>query len=638
MGEHNVQALDERQRKTFTRALLNDVRALERLLETDRIERGVRRIGAEQEMFLVDSSLHAAPVVMQVLEEANDPMLTTELAQFNIEANLDPLLFGNDCLSQMEKGLTGIIGKVRNAAAKFDADVLLVGILPTLRKSDLGLDKMTPKQRYYELNRVMCRQRGGEFHVLIKGLDQLEITHDSVMLESANTSFQIHFQVSPEEFAKLYNVAQAVTAPVLAAATNSPVLLGNRLWAETRIALFERSVDTRTSIHTARGYRPRVHFGDSWVKESILELFREDITRQRAVLSIETDDDALAIVEGGGAPHLKALRLHNGTVYRWNRPCYGVNEEGIAHLRIENRVLPAGPTVVDEVANAAFFFGLMASVVEEHQPVHELMEFDTAKRNFFAAARAGLNAQFTWLDGRTHTASNLILSHLLPLARQGLEATGINSEDVSRYLDVIQERVERERSGSQWAFDSLMSMGDSGTPNLRHRQLTASMLANQHENTPAHNWPLAKVNEEKRDRNWRSSYQTVGQIMTRDLFTVQPGDIVDLVASVMEWSHIRHVPVEDENGALIGLLSQRSLLRMIARGDSPGLVDVASIMSTDLVTVSAETRTVDALRLMREKRVSCLPVIQDDKLIGLVTERDLIVVSARLLEDFLSEE
>jgi CBS domain-containing protein/gamma-glutamyl:cysteine ligase YbdK (ATP-grasp superfamily) len=636
MGEQNVNELDDRKRKTFTKALLNDVRALEIMLEEGRFETGVRRIGAEQELFLIDESLHAAPIVMQLLEKLNDPRLTTELAQYNVEANLDPHVFGNDCLRVMETELQSVVDTVRNGAATFGADALLVGILPTLRRSDLDLDLMTPKQRYYELNRVMRRLRGGEFKVQIKGIDELHLSHDSVMLEACNTSFQIHFQVEPEEFAPFYNVAQAISAPVLAAAVNSSLLMGRKLWSETRIALFERSVDTRSELQSGRGLRPRVHFGDRWVKNSILEIFQEDITQYRTVLSIDLDENALDVVNRGEAPSLSALRLHNGTIYRWNRPCYGV-KDGIAHLRIENRVLPSGPTVVDEVANAAFFFGLMAAHTHEEVPISKSMEFEHAKRNFFAAARYGLDAQFTWIGGQTFTAARLITEHLLPQARQGLLETGIQSEDVDRYLGILEERVESQQTGAQWAVNSIIGMGSEGTSDLRFRQVTASMLKNQRQGDPVHTWPLATLSEDNRDENWRSSYQTVGQIMTTDLFTVQPNDIVDLAASVMEWSHIRHVPVEDDSGQLVGLLSHRDLLRLIARGKAGEFVEVGTIMLREPVSVTSDVRTIDAIHLMRDRQVACLPVVESGKLVGMISERDLIIVSSRLLEDFLQK-
>ena len=355
------------------------------------------------------------------------------------------------------------------------------------------------------------------------------------------------------------------------------------------------------------------------------------------MLAIDSDEDALALVEGGGIPELNALRLHNGTIYRWNRPCYGV-KDGVAHLRIENRILPAGPTIVDEIANAAFFFGLMAAHTHDEKPISQEMEFQHAKRNFFAAARDGLDAQFTWIGGRTHTAAELITAHLLPKAREGLAKTGIDGADISRYLDIIEERVRKEQSGSQWAVKSLIGMGDKGTIDLRVRQMTAEMLDNQKKGRPVHTWPHAVLADDQRNDNWRSSYQTVGQIMTTDLFTVQPSDIVDLAASVMEWSHVRHVPVEDEDGHLVGLLSHRALLRLIARGKAGELTEVGSIMSTEPVIVAPEVLTIDAIHLMRERQVACLPVVEDGKLVGMVTERDLIVVSSRLLEDFLKQK
>ena len=265
------------------------------------------------------------------------------------------------------------------------------------------------------------------------------------------------------------------------------------------------------------------------------------------------------------------------------------------------------------------------------------MEFQP-KRNFFAAARDGLDAQFTWIGGRTHTAAELITAHLLPKAREGLAMTGIDGADISRYLDIIEERVRKEQSGAQWAVKSLIGMGDKGTIDLRVRQMTAEMLDNQKKGRPVHTWPHAVLADDQRNDNWRSSYQTVGQIMTTDLFTVQPSDIVDLAASVMEWSHVRHVPVEDEDGHLVGLLSHRALLRLIARGKAGELTEVGSIMSTKPVIVAPEVLTIEAIHLMRERQVACLPVVEDGKLVGMVTERDLIVVSSRLLEDFLKQK
>jgi CBS domain-containing protein/gamma-glutamylcysteine synthetase len=638
MGDHDVnETSDDISQRVFVKALLDDVNALEDMLERDMFETGVRRIGAEQEMFLVDRTMGPAPVATEILARANDPRLTTELARFNLEANITPHVFGGDCLRKLEQELDEVVAKARAVANEFGAHVLLVGILPTLRKSDLGLDNMTPNPRYFALNRAMSKLRGGDFHVLIKGLDELETTHDNVMLESCNTSFQIHFQVAPKEFARLYNVAQAVTAPVLAAAVNSPVLLGRRLWNETRVALFQRSVDARSSAHQARGLRPRVSFGDAWVKESVLEIFREDIALFRVVLGQQEYQSSRADLTAGRVPKLQALRLHNGTVYRWNRACYGWSDHEAPHLRIENRVLPAGPTILDEVANAAFYFGLMSGVTSEYEDIAQVMEFDDAKNNFFAAARHGLGAQFRWVGGESYTASALILDRLLPLARAGLRRSQIDEEDITRYLDIIEARVRSQNTGSTWALRSLAQMAPHTSLDQRHRRIAKAMLEHQLDGqSPVHTWEPCQIG---RDDAWRDAYRTVGQIMSTQLLTVRPEDLVDLAASMMDWEKIRHVPVEDDQGRLVGIVSHRALLRLVARGQGGTTqVVVKDIMRRDPVSVTPQTPTIEAMKLMRDRAVGSLPVLEGDKLVGIITEHDLIDVSAKLLERFLAEE
>jgi len=636
MGEQDVkETTDDISQRVFVKALLDDVNSLEEMLEREMFETGVRRIGAEQEMFLVDRTMGPAPVATDILAKTDDPRLTTELARFNLEANTTPYVFGSDCLRRLEQELGEVVAKARELANECGAHVLLVGILPTLRKSDLGLDNMCPNPRYFALNRAMSKLRGGDFHVLIKGLDELETTHDNVMLESCNTSFQVHFQVAPREFARLYNVAQAVTGPVLAAAVNSPVLLGRRLWAETRVALFQRSVDARSSAHQARGLRPRVSFGDAWVRESVLEIFREDVALFRVVLGQQDYQSSRAELIANRVPKLQALRLHNGTVYRWNRACYGWAESG-AHLRIENRVLPAGPTILDEVANAAFYFGLMSGVTSEYEDIAKVMEFDDAKNNFFAAARHGLGAQFRWVGGETYTASALILERLLPLARAGLRRSQIDEDDISRYLDIIEARVRSQQTGSSWALRSLAQMAPHSSLDQRHRQITKAMLEHQLDGLqPVHTWEPCDIN---RDDAWRDAYRTVAQIMSTQLLTVRPEDLVDLAASMMDWEKIRHVPVEDDEGRLVGIVSHRAILRLVARGQGgTNQVVVKDIMRRDPVSVTPQTPTIEAMKLMRDKAVGSLPVIEGGKLVGIVTEHDLIDVSAKLLERFLAD-
>jgi CBS domain-containing protein len=635
MGEQNVKAnTDETTHQAFMKSLLTEVNALERMLDTGLIETGVRRIGAEQEMFLINKAHKPALKAMEILDQIDDDRFTHELGLFNLEANLSPRKLGGDCLRKMEEEAQEVYLRACEAAAAVDCDIALVGILPTLTKDNLTLESMVPTPRYYALNDAIRGLRGDEFEFTINGIDQLSVKHDNVMLEACNTSFQVHFQVSPENFAKNYNIAQVVTAPLLAAAVNSPILLGKRLWHETRIAVFEYSIDTRSKIHQERGLRPRVHFGDRWLENSVTEIFKEDIARFRIVLTTETEEDPLGMIEQGIMPSLNALRLHNGTVYRWNRPCYGVHNN-IPHLRIENRVIPSGPSVLDEVANAAFFYGMMAGMTEQVSDIRELLTFADAKSNFLAAARDGIRAQMNWFNDTHLPAKQLILEQLLPLATEGLQEAGIDSDDIDRYLGVIRDRVTHRRTGSRWALESLEKMKERGTQDQRHRCIVSSMVEQQKTGKPISEWKLAEYCAEQ---DWRESYLTVGQFMTQDLFTVRPDDIVDFAATLMDWRRVRHVPVESDTGELVGLVSHRALLRLVAQGrmGKDHRVTVEEIMNRSPQTVNPDTPTVEAIRVMRKEKIACLPVIRDNKLVGIVTEHDLIIVASLLLENYLA--
>jgi len=638
MGEKQLRAaVDGEQRRGFMRHLLRDLQVLGTMIEEGRIESGVRRIGAEQEMFLVDDGWRPAPAAMDLLERIDDPAFTTELGRFNLELNLEPCQFGAACLSRMEQELRTRLERACEAAAELGVHVVLTGILPTIRKSDLGLDNMTPMPRYHALNKAMSEMRGGAYEFHIKGLDELLIRHDSVMVEACNASFQVHFQASAEEFPNLYNIAQVVAAPVLAAAVNSPLLFGRQLWRETRIALFQQAVDTRTSIDHLRDRSPRVTFGRRWVRGSVLELFQEDIARFRAIIAADIEEDSMAVFRRGEVPELKALKLHNGTVYRWNRACYGISPNGKPHLRIENRVLPSGPTVVDEVANATFWFGLISGLSDKYPDISRVIGFEDAKMNFTSAARLGLGAQLNWLNGETLSATELICDRLVPLAAEGLRARGLDEGQIDRYLGVIDRRVSSHRTGAQWQVQSLAMMRGQGTASERLSALCSAMVSRQLGETPVHQWEPARLSEAG---GWKHTFLRVEQYMTTDLFTVQEDEPLDLVASLMEWERIRHVPVEDHRHRLVGLVSYRALLRMLARGkvtDGHRSVSVSEVMRREPVTIRPEASTLEAIELMRQHQVGCLPVVKDDRLVGMVTERDFMNVSAQLLEQKLKE-
>jgi CBS domain-containing protein len=525
---------------------------------------------------------------------------------------------------------------VRGAAWKVGAEVVLTGILPTLGKSDLSLDNITPQRRYHELNDALTRMRGGAYRLQIEGRDELYIEHDSVMLEACNTSCQVHLQVDADEFATVYNLAQAMTGPVVAASVNSPLLFGKRLWAETRIALFQQSLDTRSATVHLREISPRVRFGDRWVERSVTELFQEDIAAFRVLLAQETVEDPFERLAAGEVPRLQALNLHNGTVYRWNRPCYGISE-GKPHLRIECRALPAGPTVLDEVANAVFWIGLILGGRDEFGDITERLDFDDAKYNFLAASRHGLDAGFHWIDGRQVSAPDLICETLLPLARAGLEGR-VDRAEIDKYLGVVERRVEGRRTGSDWMILSLNEMGDQGTRSERMAALTAAMACRQGQHDPCHEWDLARLEEAGGSTR---GYAQVEQYMTTQLFTVQEDELLEMVAFLMDRNEIRHVPVEDDRHRLVGLVSYRSILRMVAEmGGDVGkeTTPVRAIMDSEPVTVSPETSTLEAIDLMWKHGVSCLPVVKGGKLVGLVSEADFLPIAYELLEKELMED
>ena len=635
MGQHFEQSdLRPEAIRTFTKSILRDLRALEQLLEEGQIEGDVQRFGAEQEVFLTGRGWRPAPAALEVLERLGGDPYTTELALFNLELNLPPMRLEGSNLRRMEEELDRRLVALREAARAEGAEVVLTGTLPTLSKSDLSLDQITPKARYYTLNEALNRLRGGEWQLRIEGSDEIILRHDSVMLEACNTSCQIHLQVPAENFAAVYNSAQLIMAPVLAAAVNSPLLFGRRLWAETRIALFQQSLDTRAATPYVRDLAPRVRFGDRWLQGSVTQLFEEDLARFRVLMAGPVNEDPFEAMGEGRAPKLQALQLYNSTLYRWNRPCYGISD-GRPHLRIECRALPSGPSVLDEAANAAFWIGLTLGALDRYGDPAERMDFRDAKSNFLAAARHGLNAGLRWIDGRTTGAAPLILETLLPLARQGLEQVGIDDADVSRYLGVIEERVESGQTGSEWTLRSLAMMEGTGTQAERLAAVTAATARRQEEGEPVHRWAPARLEEAG---GWTHTYLRVEQYMTTDPVTVNEDELVDLVAFVMDREKIRHIPVEDRDHRLVGVVSYRSLLRHLAdpsARDSDQATPVRDVMERNPLTVAPDTLTLEAIDLMRDRAVACLPVVREGKLVGLITERDFMPIAYELLEERL---
>jgi CBS domain-containing protein len=395
-----------------------------------------------------------------------------------------------------------------------------------------------------------------------------------------------------------------------------------------RIALFRQAVDTRSHTDHLRETEARVSFGTRWVKKSVVEIFQEDIARFRTLVGTDLDEDPMAKLDAGQPPLLKALRLHNGTIYRWNRACYGVSD-GKPHLRIENRILPAGPSTIDEVANAAFWLGLMAEMGASGEDVTRLIDFDQAGANFYTAAREGIGAHFVWLDGRDVSARSLVLDRLMPMAEAGLYRQGIVRDDVRKYLLVIDERVRSARTGARWQFSSWNSLRDRATSGERSNALVAATVERQLTGRPVAQWERARLDEAESSNH---NYLRVEQYMTTDLFTVQANDPIEIVAHLMLWERLRQIAVEDKDHHLLGIITYRAVLRHLAAGPQAKQASVADLMKKEVTTVGPQTPTIEALRLMRRYRIGCLPVVQDGHLVGMVTEEDFMDIASKMLE------
>lgn len=638
MGEAKVKVVkDEKQMQSFVRHLLRDVEAFDYMLKNEWFESDITRIGAEQEMCLVDKdTFKPACINMAVLEKFKDwEGVTTELAQFNLETNLTPLEFTGNCLSEMEKENNEGLKKIRKVAHEFGAEIVLTGILPTLRKPDLDLSNLTPKPRYLALMESIKEHslRGDEhFELWLDGIDELHIRHDSPLLEACNTSFQVHLQVSPKEYVKMYNIAQMLLAPIVAISANSPLVFGRRLWHETRIALFQQALDTRTSNEHMRVRRPRVNFGSDWLHESVLEIHKEDIARFRVLLGDEIEEDSLDMVAAGKTPKLRALQIFNSTVYRWNRPCYGISPNGKPHLRIECRVLPAGPSVVDSTANAAFWLGLMVGYANIYEDITKHISFDDVSDNFYKAAKFGFDTKFTWFNDAKISLKELIINELVPIAREGLASKGVDPKDISRYMDIIEDRAKAQMTGARWLLRAYTKLSKEITPDEALTTVTAAIAKNQWAEKPVHTWEMPTPNALE---NYEPSSLKVEEFMQTDLFTAQKEDIIEFVAQLMDWRKIRYMPVEDAKGKLVGLVTSRLLLREftqnreLAKGEH---TTVGDIMIENPTTVKPSVKLAEALDIMRDCKIGCLPVVNDaDELVGIITEMDFLRISSRLI-------
>lgn len=616
MGEQKVNRSFEEDRKSaFIKHLLEDVEALEYMLANDMIEKGITRIGAEQEFCLVSKDWRPANNNIEVLAQINDRHFTTELAKYNLEINLDPLELKKDSFSKMETQLSSLLDKASMVAGNNDVRILLTGILPTVSKTHLDIDYITPFDRYYALNEMLMGLRGSHFQLHLHGVDELSISHDSVLFEACNTSFQAHLQIDPNDFISSYNWSQAISGPIMGVCCNSPILLGRELWSETRIALFRQSIDTRNVSQALKDQLPRVSFGTNWAEGTVADIYKENISKYKIILSSEMKEESLEILKEGKIPSLKALNLHCGTIYPWNRACYGVGG-GKPHLRIENRYLPAGPSVIDEMANFAFWVGVMVGRPHKYDNMPAAMDFREAKANFVKAARYGRDAIMRW-DGYDYSVKKLIKKVLLPIAYNGLKTAGVDQEDTQRLLSVIDQRT-RGNTGSKWIVSNYRRLNSQLKKDKSLRLITKSMYNNQRLGLPVHQWPDADETDPLKE-----SSCFVSHIMSTRIFTVLENDLATLATSIMDWNQIHHVPVEDSKGNLTGVLTWSHATRFHRSGGDKNLL-VSDIMEKEIISVPSVTPIANAIAIMKQNEVGCLPITQNGELVGIVTIKDVI--------------
>ena len=636
MGEQKVTLLtDKEDLNVFVKDLLNDMKALEYMLENDWFESGITCIGAEQEMVLVDKeSCRPQTNAMEALDLMKEwEWVETELAKFNLEITLTPRKLEADAISLLESEILDRLTKIQGVLEGLNTNLILTGILPTLRKLDLGMHNLTPKKRYKALMEAINAQLlGPAYELKLTGIDELQVKHDSPMIEACNTSFQVHLQVSPNDFVKMYNLAQTLSAPIMSLAANSPIVFGKRLWHESRIALFQQSLDTRSSHEHMRERSPRVIFGKDWLHDSIMEIYREDIARFRVLISADQKENSLDMIKEGNVPKLRALQVHNSTVYRWNRPCYGISASGKPHLRIENRVIAAGPSVIDEVSNAAFWIGCMLGMADQYDDIREHISFADVKDNFSKAARYGLDTKFTWLGDQKISAKDLGMDILLPIAQKGLEKHKVNKADIDKYLGNIQERLDAHQTGARWQLRSYTKLKEEVSSDEALCVLTHAIFDNQRRNKSIIDWKIPSSSDLS---SYRPGTMKVEEMMDTDLFTVQRTDIIDMVAEMMLWRKLSYMPVEDNKGHLVGLVTARNILKHYSQAEKllkevPKTIE--DIMVNKPITTSPESSILEALKLMRKEEIGCLPVVQNGELVGIITEADFVKLSGRLLD------
>ncbi|MDT8414411.1 MAG: CBS domain-containing protein [Flavobacteriaceae bacterium] len=616
MGVQEVRSISSGHHKLkYISHLLDDVEAFDQLLYEEGFENKEMHIGAEQEFCLVDSSWRPVNKAMDLLAAINQPDFTTELALYNLELNTQAHKLQTDCFKKLETEVKEKLALAAEKARLLDVNIILTGILPTIHFNHINLSSMTPLVRYNVLNESMRKIRKQDFEIHIQGLDELHIRHNSIIYEGCNTSFQAHLQITPAHFKSAYNWAQYISGPVLAVATNSPLLLRRQLWHETRIALFSQSVDTRSTSYLLNDKEPRVGFGRDWQRGDAGDYYKDSITRFKSILTGDFKEKSTAQMKAGKPPKLSALLLHNGTDYRWNRLCYGIQQQK-PHLRIENRYLPSGPSPKDEIANFCFWVGLMYNQPESLNNLHSKVPFYVAKMNFLNAARLGLESPLFW-EGKFQNARKLIGDKLIPQAHDGLLKAGIDSQTASHYLNVIQKRLFKH-TGSEWTIKNYRKITEKYSASIATKLLTRSMYENNLTYDCVADWKDISIKKYYQVRN----HPTVSAYMKTNVFTAMPDDTLLMVKKIMEWKNIHHLPVVKNQYELVGIISSTDVLQAYKNKINLNK-SIRKIFRQPVRSIHRYQTMQTAEKIMQEHHIKCLPVTHENILIGIITSKDI---------------
>jgi predicted transcriptional regulator len=617
MGSFNIKRIENSDQKNlFYKEIFDDLEVFDRMLAEGVLDSDDNTIGVEQELCLIDKFGLPRKKALEFLNGIKELQYTNELALFNAEINLDPKPLQGLGLKEIADQLYSLIEVGRKAGKPIGTELFLTGILPTLTMADLTFESMTPIERYKVLSQELLNLRGEKFEIFLEGVDDVKLKLESILFEACNTSIQLHMQINPARFVHMYNWSQLISGPVLSVCTNSPLLFGKELWSENRIALFKQSLDTRIHYNHFREKVPRVYFGEDWLQKSPSELWKSAVARFPLVFRCESPENSKLQYAAGETPELKSVRLHNGTTYTWNRMCYGV-DNNLAHLRIECRYLPSGPTLADEVANMVFWVGLMKAGETQEDNFWKKINFSAVKSNFYKAARTGLLTEFD-IFGENIAASELISNTLIPLAEKGLQDSGVDPSIISRYLNIISERIEKNQTGSIWQVENFRRLSKKFKPALVSKILVTESLIYQKEDVPVSEW--SDIPDYRLHMFFENNFRklTAKDIMSHKIQAIAIETSVLFALRIMEWQNIHHLIVEDKKEVFKGVVYKPDIESVANSNES-----IAKYVSKNFHRVYPNTPVSKIQQIVSKEEGMAVVVIDKNKTVGIITKNDL---------------